>query len=108
MKGWFSAVKILEIHWKINNEQDSKTISDTPSIDQQEQSNWNEWAISETRNTTPSNNTEQTLTREQKINLENSKRVMNEQKTTLPSLRNIEWRTIKMETGKINQVLTYI
>ena len=26
-------------------------------------------------------------------------------KTTLPSLRNIEWRTFKTETNKINQVL---
>ena len=33
---------------------------------------------------------------------------MNEQKTTLPSPRNIEWRTIKIETEKINQILTYI
>ena len=28
---------------------------------------------------------------------------MNQQKTTLLLLRNIEWRTIKMETEKINQ-----
>ena len=33
---------------------------------------------------------------------------MNGKNTTLPSLRNIEWRTVKMETEKINQVLTYI
>ena len=26
----------------------------------------------------------------------------------LPSLRNIEWRTLKIETNKIDQVLTYI
>ena len=33
---------------------------------------------------------------------------MNSEKTTLPSLRNIEWRTVKTETNKINQVLSYI
>ena len=33
---------------------------------------------------------------------------MNRKKTTLPSLRNIEWRTVKKERGKINQVLNYI
>ena len=33
---------------------------------------------------------------------------MNREKTTLPSLRKIEWRTIKTETNKINQVLPYI
>ena len=30
---------------------------------------------------------------------------MNSEKTTLPSLRSIEWRTVKTETNKINQVL---
>ena len=33
---------------------------------------------------------------------------MNSEKTTLPSLRNIEWRTVKTETNKINQVLPHI
>ena len=37
------------------------------------------------------------------MNQENVKRIMNGEKTTLPSLRNIEWRTLK-----INQVLPYI
>ena len=32
---------------------------------------------------------------------------MNSEKTIIPSLRNIEWRTIKTETNKINQVLPY-
>ena len=40
-------------------------------------------------------NTEQTLTQEQKVNQENFKRIMNREKITLLSLRNIEWRTIK-------------
>ena len=33
---------------------------------------------------------------------------MNSVKTTLPSLRNIEWRTLKTETNRINQMLPYI
>ena len=33
---------------------------------------------------------------------------MNSEKTTLPSLGNIEWRTVKTETNKINQVLPNI
>ena len=33
---------------------------------------------------------------------------MNRGKTILPSLRNIEWRSVKRETNKINQVLPYI
>ena len=34
------------------------------------------------------------------MNLEDLKRIMTEQKTTLASLGNIEWRTIKMEMKK--------
>ena len=30
------------------------------------------------------------------------------EKTTLPSLRNIKWRTVKTEPNKISQVLPYI
>ena len=33
---------------------------------------------------------------------------MNSEKSTLPSLRNIEWRKVKAETNKVNQELTYI
>ena len=33
---------------------------------------------------------------------------MNCEKTNQPSLRNIEWRTLKTETNKINQILPYI
>ena len=33
---------------------------------------------------------------------------MNGKKTTLPSLRNLEWKTAKTETEKINQELTCI
>ena len=33
---------------------------------------------------------------------------MYSEKTTLPSLRKIEWRTVKKEMNKINQVLSYI
>ena len=33
---------------------------------------------------------------------------MNGEKTTLPSLRIIEWRTVKTKTERINQLLTYI
>ena len=52
-------------------------MSDTPSIDKQEKSNRNEPPTSENRNTTQPNNTEQTLTQEQKINLKNLKIIMN-------------------------------
>ena len=67
-KGWFSD---LEIHQKINNEQDSNTIPDIPSINKQKQPNRKEPPTLENRNATQPNNQEQTLTQEQKLNLEN-------------------------------------
>ena len=33
---------------------------------------------------------------------------MYEKKTTLPSQRNIDWKTVKTENEKINALLTYI
>ena len=33
---------------------------------------------------------------------------MNNEKTTLPSLSNIEWRTLNIETNRINHILSYI
>ena len=54
------------------------------------------------------NNPEQKLSQEQKLNLGNLKRILNSEKTTLSSVRNIEWRTVKAETNKVNQVLIYI
>ena len=33
---------------------------------------------------------------------------MNSEKTILPSLRNIEWKALKIETNKINHILPYI
>ena len=44
-------------------------------------------------------NTEQTLTQEEKINTNTIKRMMFEKKTIL-SLRNQDWKTIKVETEK--------
>ena len=93
----------LEIRQKAINEQNTNTVSDTLGFDKQEQSNRNEHRTLENR-TPPPNNREQTLTQELKIHLENSKRIMNEQKTILPQLRKIEWRTIKMDTEKMNQL----
>ena len=112
-KGWFSVHEILEIHQKINNEQGSNTVPDTSNISIQKQPNRNVSPTSKNENTTQQNNTqlnnsEQTLSQKQKINLEIVKRIMNCEKTTLPLLRNIEWRTVKTEKNKINQVLPYI
>ena len=86
---------------------------DTPSGAKQKQSYEKEPQSSANENTTPSNDTisnnqEEKLSQEQKVNLENVKRIMNSEKTILPALRNIEWKTLMIETNKINHILPYI
>ena len=56
-KDWFSSLEIVEIHQKMNNEQDYKnTVSDTSSINKQKQANRNKPPTAENRNTTQPNN----------------------------------------------------
>ena len=88
----------------MNNQQDSHTVTDTSNINKQKQTNRNEPQTSEHGNTIQSNNPKQTLTHEQK----SIKKFMYREKTTLRSLRNIEWKTVKTDTHKINQILLYI
>ena len=48
------------------------------------------------------------LTQEEKMNVDIIKRIMSEKKTTLASLRHQDWRTVKSETDKMNDLLTNI
>ena len=116
-KGWFSDLEILEIHQK-THKQNYNTVPNTSSGVKQKQLTENELITSENENTTLpnttlpnnawSNNHKETLSQKQNTNLENVQRIMNCEMTTLPSLRNIEWRTLKIETEKINQILPHI
>ena len=108
-KGWFSELEILEIHQKINRQprQDTNTITYIPNTEKQELSNCNDPQTNNNRNASHSNYIDQILTQEE-LNLENLKRIMYDQKTRLPSLRNQDWRTVKAETEKINKLLTHI
>ena len=108
-KGWFSDLKLLEIHQKIHT-QKYNTVSDTSGV-KQKQSNVKELPTSENENTTLPNDTlssnhEETLSQEQKINLENVKRIMSSEKTTIIKKHRI--KTLKIETNKINYILPYI
>ena len=49
-------------------------------------------------NTTYPNITQQILTQDDKINVEIIKRIMSKKKNTLPSYRNQDWKTVKVET----------
>ena len=42
--------------------------------------------------------------KEDKINMESIKKLMTEKKTTLPSLKNQDWKKDKVETEKINKL----
>ena len=50
----------------------------------------------------------QTPTQEEKPNVDTIKRIMSEKNTALLSLRNQNWRTVKLETEKVNDWLTNI
>ena len=109
-KGWFSELEIIEIHQKINDQERRNTLPDTLNINKQKQPTQNE-PTSENGNPTQQNTTQQNnlvLTQEQKLILKNLRRILNSEKTTLPSLRNIEWRIVKAKTNKVSQVLTSI
>ena len=105
-KGWFSELEIIEIHQKMNDQERSySTLSNKNS---QNEPPTSEKGNPTQPNTTQQNNPEQTLIQEQKLILRNLKRISISEKTTLSSLRNIEWRIVKAETNKVNQVLTCI
>ena len=111
-EGWFSDSELLEINQKTQN-QNYNTEPDISSGVEQKQSKEKELQTPANKNTTRPNDTlpsnqEETLSQEQKINLENIKGIISSEKTILPSLRNIEWKTLKIETDKINHVLPYI
>ena len=62
----------------------------------------------ENENATLPSNSKETLSQEQKTNLENVKRIMNSEKTNLSPIRSIEWGALKTETNKRNQTLSNI
>ena len=84
MMGWFSDLELLEIHQK-TLKQNYNTVPDTPGGVKQKQSNKKEPQTSTNKNATLPNDTlpnnqEETLSQEQKANLENVKRIMNSEK----------------------------
>ena len=87
------------------HKQNYNTVPDTSSGVKQKLSNEKELHTSANENPTLPNDTlpssqEETQSQEPKINLENVKRIISSEKTILPSLRNIEWKTLKIEMDK--------
>ena len=95
--------------WNIKNtptyewesrQEEPNTINDTPNTEKQEQTNENELSSNNDWNNTHPNHTEQTLTQEEEMIIENSKRIMSEKKTRLPPARHKDWKTVKAESKK--------
>ena len=106
-KGSLSDLEIRKIHQEINRKpkQDTNTITDTLNAEKQEHFNRNEPQSNKNRNSTHWIQIEGTLTQEEEMDFENLKRIMSGEKTTLPSLINQDWRTVKEEIEKKNGLL---
>ena len=99
--GWFSDLEILEIHQRIyrqTHQQTPTTVTETlntgkPEIPNQTLHNNDRYTA---------NTLTKTLTQEEQMNVDMIKRIVSEKKTTLPSLRNQDWRKVKSETEKVN------
>ena len=82
------------------------TVTEALNTEKAETPNQNQMLNDNDWNT--ANTTTQTLTQEEKINVEVMKRIMSEKKTTLSSLRSKDWGTVKSETEKVNDLLKNI
>ena len=97
-----------EIYQEINREtcqQDPNTVTEMLDTEKQELPNRIETQINNNRNTIQPNSTERTLTKEDKMNVETIKIIMSKKKTTLPSLRNQDSKTVTAETEKNKQII---
>ena len=68
--GWFSLLEMIEMHQKINNQQGNNLLPDISNIKNKKQPNQNKPPTSENGYSNQPNNPEQTLSLEQKFNLE--------------------------------------
>ena len=70
--------------------------------------NTNEKQFSVKRNATDPTITKQILTQEDKMNVDLMKKIMTENKTTLPSPKTQDWEKIQAKKQKVNELLTNI
>ena len=96
-KGWFSGHEILEICGQINSEE----------YTQRELSKQVEILNTENQTITDPSTTTSILTQDRE-HVDLIKKIMNEQKITLPSLRNQNWKKVMVKTEKVNKLLKYI
>ena len=105
--GWFSDLEILEIHQQIYRQTHQRTptaVTETINTGKPETSN----QTVHDNDPCAANTQTQTLAQDEETNVDTIKRIMSEKKTTLPSLRNKDWRTVKFEAEKVNDLLINI
>ena len=85
--------------------QDPPTQIKTQNIEKQEALNWIETQYTKNWNITDPSTTNQRLTQD-KINAESIKKIMTENKSTLPFCRNLDLKKVKVETKKGKQINT--
>ena len=97
-KNCFFGLEILEICGQVNQEEFTQ-IESTKRV---------EMLNTDNQTTTEPSTTTSILVQEDKTNVELIKKVISEHKTTLPSLRNQDWKKVQVETEKVNKLLKYI
>ena len=106
-----SELKILDKWGDVSheeNDQEPPSRIQIQNTDKKEPLFWNEIPNTENQNITDPSTTKPILTHEDKINLELIKIMMSEKKTILPSLRNQDWKKVKVRTERINKLVTNI
>ena len=104
---WFSDLEIWEIPQQIyrqTHQQTLNTVTETLNTGKPETL----YQTLHDNDPYTANTPTQTLTQEGKMNVDILKRIISEKKTTLTSLRNQDWRTVKYETEKVKDLLTNI
>ena len=109
-KGWISDLEVLEICKQVNTEeysQDSPFPNRNTKCWKKEPPNRIKKENTENQNPKLPSTPKQMLMQD-KINLELMNKILSEKKTTLPSLRNLDWKNVMIETEKVIKLLANI
>ena len=102
-KGWISDVEIYKIHQQIfgqTNQLTPNTVTETQNKGKPETPYQTQYNNDRYTTNTP----RQTLIQEVKINVDIIERIMSNKETTFSSLRNQDWKKVKSETEKVNDL----
>ena len=105
-KGWFSYLEILRNtpYWE-TCQHDTTIETETLNTEMPETSNQRQTLNDNNQDTSHPNTVEQSLTQEEKMNIDIMKIIMSEKKTELPSLKNQDWKIVKAQTEKNKRLI---